>query len=91
MRHAAPASRRVRGAKGGARVFAATPALPLESVRPEAPPQLEQTAALVRAIRRAYASPTAYGGLERFTVTDIHDFARRLVEQGVLVQQDGLR
>ena len=48
--------------------------------------EVEQTAALVRAIRQAYASPTGYGGLERFTVTDVHDFARRLVEQGVRVE-----
>jgi hypothetical protein len=43
----------------------------------------EQAAALVRAIRRAYSSPTDYPGLERFTVTDIHEFARRLTAQGV--------
>jgi hypothetical protein len=48
----------------------------------------EQAAALVRAIRRAYGSPGSYGGLERFTVTDIHDFARRLVEQGVTAPDD---
>jgi hypothetical protein len=39
----------------------------------------ESALALVRAIRRVYGSD--YGGLERFTVTDIHDFARKLVEQ----------
>jgi hypothetical protein len=49
--------------------------------------QLETVAALVRAIRRAYSSPTGYGGLERFTVADIHEFARRLVEEGVQVDE----
>jgi hypothetical protein len=48
----------------------------------------EQTAALVRAIRRAYGAPGGYGGLERFTVTDIHDFARRLVAEGVRASED---
>jgi hypothetical protein len=45
--------------------------------------QRETVAALVRAIRRAYGSPTGHGGLERFTVADIHEFARRLVQEGV--------
>jgi hypothetical protein len=49
----------------------------------------EQAAALVRAIRRAHGSETGHPGLERFTVTDIHDFARRLVEQGVRATEDG--
>ncbi len=39
--------------------------------------------ALVRAIRRAHGCAERYGGLEGFTVTDIHDFARRLVDEGV--------
>ncbi|HEV2085887.1 MAG TPA: hypothetical protein VGR09_12490 [Gemmatimonadales bacterium] len=42
------------------------------------------TAALVRAIRRAHPGDvTVGGGIVSFHVTDIHDFARRLVEQGV--------
>jgi hypothetical protein len=49
----------------------------------------EHVAALVRAIRRAHSSDYGYPGLERFTVTDIHDFARRLVEQGVRATEDG--
>ena len=39
----------------------------------------EQVAALVRAISRAHQSPSGYGGVERFSVSDIHEFARRLV------------
>jgi hypothetical protein len=55
--------------------------MPLEtSLRTD---QREAIASLVRAIRRAYGSPSGYGGLERFTVADIHEFARRLVEEGV--------
>jgi hypothetical protein len=49
----------------------------------------ERVAALVRAIRRAHHSPSGYGGVERFTVTDIHEFARRLVEQGVRAKNAG--
>jgi hypothetical protein len=48
----------------------------------------ERVAALVRAIRRAYQSPSGYGGVERFTVSDIHAFARRLVAEGVRVLED---
>jgi hypothetical protein len=55
--------------------------MPLETPLPVA--DRETVAALVRAIRRAYGSPSGYGGLERFTVPDIHEFARRLVEEGV--------
>jgi hypothetical protein len=43
----------------------------------------ERVAALVRAIRRAYVSPAGYGGVERFIVGNVHDFARRLIEEGV--------
>ncbi len=44
----------------------------------------EQAAAgLVRAIRRAYQSPTAYGGVEAFHVANLHEFAGRLVAEGV--------
>jgi hypothetical protein len=43
----------------------------------------ERIAALVRAIRRAHQSPSGYGGLVSFHVADIHEFTRRLVEQGV--------
>jgi hypothetical protein len=42
-----------------------------------------EAAALVRAIRQAYGKASDYGALERFTVYDIHDFARRLVAAGV--------
>jgi hypothetical protein len=50
--------------------------------------QREQTAALVRLIRRAYGSQTEYGGLEAFHVANIHDFARRLVAEGVRAIED---
>jgi hypothetical protein len=43
----------------------------------------ERVAALVRAIRRVHQSPSGYGALVSFHVADIHEFARRLVEQGV--------
>ncbi len=55
-------------------------------VQPIALTQSETVAALVRAIRRADGAPHGYGSVERFTVTDVHDFARRLVEEGVQVQ-----
>jgi hypothetical protein len=44
--------------------------------------QREQTAALVRAIRRGHESPSGYGGVEAFHVSNVHDFARKLIEQG---------
>jgi hypothetical protein len=45
----------------------------------------EAAADLVRAIRRVYGSTDGIGGVEKFTVHDVHDFARRLLEQGVSV------
>lgn len=51
-------------------------------------PHSIESAALVRAIRRAYRSPDGYGGVERFTVVDIHDFARQLAAEGVVVRED---
>jgi hypothetical protein len=54
---------------------------PTES--PPATVPATEAIALVRAIRRAYGSSSGYDGLERFTVTDIHEFARKLVAQGV--------
>jgi hypothetical protein len=56
-------------------------------MRPVIQTEREQAAALVRAIRRAHGSAEGYGGLERFTVTNIHDFARRLVNQGVVARE----
>jgi hypothetical protein len=57
-------------------------------VTTERPPQRPDTvAALVRAIRCAYGSPHEYGGLEAFHVHNIHEFARRLAEQGVRVEE----
>jgi hypothetical protein len=38
--------------------------------------------------RQAYVFPTGYGGLERFTVTDIHNFARKLTAQDVTAPDD---
>jgi hypothetical protein len=52
-------------------------------------PRGEAVAVPVRAIRRAYQSPVGYGGVERFTVTDIHEFARRLAAEGVRALEDG--
>jgi hypothetical protein len=60
--------------------------MPIEIALPVA--DRETVAALVRAIRRAYGSTSGLSGLERFTVTDIHDFARRLAEQGVRADLD---
>jgi hypothetical protein len=48
----------------------------------------EAAAAIVRAIRRVYGSPDGIGGIEKFTVHNVHDFARRLLEQGVRVVED---
>jgi hypothetical protein len=59
--------------------------MPLETPLPT--DHREAVVALVRAIRRAYGSPSGYGGLERFTVADIHEFARRLVEEGVRARE----
>jgi hypothetical protein len=58
----------------------------LEPLAP--PPHSQESAALVRAIRRAIRSQLGYTGLERFTVTDIHEFARRLAAQGVQATED---
>jgi hypothetical protein len=51
-------------------------------------PQRDQVAALTRAIRRAYGSQSGYGGVERFSVSDIHEFARKLVAEGVRAIED---
>jgi selenocysteine lyase/cysteine desulfurase len=48
----------------------------------------EEITALVRAIRRAYGAPYGTAGVEAFHVHNIHDFARRLVEQGIAVRED---
>jgi hypothetical protein len=57
--------------------------------REEAVIQLrDQVAALVRAIRRAYKSPSGYGGVEAFHVSNVHEFARRLVAEGVRAIED---
>jgi hypothetical protein len=48
----------------------------------------EAAAAIVRAIRRVYGSPDGIGGVEVFRVENIHDFARRLLGQGVIVHED---
>ena len=47
----------------------------------------DEVAALVRAIRRAHDGEQ-YGGVVMFTVRDIHEFAQRLVREGVTVQQE---
>jgi hypothetical protein len=47
----------------------------------------EAVTALVCAIRRAYGKPSDYGWLVAFHVADIHEFARRLVEQGIRVEE----
>jgi hypothetical protein len=52
-------------------------------------PVLAKQAALVRAIRRAYGSPSSCTGLERFTVTDTQEFGRKLIEQGVTAADPG--
>ena len=48
----------------------------------------EAAAALVRAIHRVYGSPDGIGGVEKFTVHNVHDFARRLLEQGVTAHEE---
>jgi hypothetical protein len=48
----------------------------------------DQVAALVRAIRRVHESPSGYGGVEAFHVANVHDFARRLVAEGVRASED---
>ena len=50
--------------------------------------QRDQVAALVRAIRRAHQSPSGYGGVEAFHVSNVHEFARRLVAEGVRASED---
>lgn len=53
------------------------------------PAEQKAAAALVRAIRRVMRHPkegdNLNGGVERFTVHDVHDFPRRLLEEGVTV------
>jgi hypothetical protein len=48
----------------------------------------EQVAALVRAIRRAHLLPSEYGGVEAFHVSNVHEFARRQVAEGVHAIED---
>ena len=57
----------------------------------ETTPQQEAAADLVRAIRRIYGSPDGIGGVEKFTVHNVHDFARRLLEQGVTASTGAVR
>jgi hypothetical protein len=56
-------------------------------VSTETAAEQEAAAAIVRAIRRAYGKPSYYGWLEAFHVSNIHDFARRLLEQGVTARE----
>ena len=51
----------------------------------------EAAAAIVRAIRRVYGSGDGIGGVEKFTVHNVHDFARRLLEQGVTASTGAVR
>lgn len=61
---------------------------------PQTAPQVDSTvstgqvAALVRAIRQAYGAPCGLSGVEAFHVHNIHDFARRLADQGVIAKED---
>jgi hypothetical protein len=48
----------------------------------------EAAAAIVRAIRQVYGSRDGIGGVEKFTVHNVHDFARRLLEQGVTAREE---
>jgi hypothetical protein len=44
----------------------------------------EAAAAIVRAIRRVYGSSDGgISGVDQFRVENVHQFARRLIEQGV--------
>jgi hypothetical protein len=48
----------------------------------------EAAAAIVRAIRRVYGSPDGIGGVDQFRVENVHQFARRLLEQGVTAREE---
>jgi hypothetical protein len=48
----------------------------------------EAAAAIVRAIRRVYGSADAdISGVDQFRVENVHEFARRLLEQGVSIRE----
>jgi hypothetical protein len=49
--------------------------------------QQEAAAALVRPSAASMAPPDGIGGVEKFTVHNVHDFARRLLEQVVTIQE----
>jgi hypothetical protein len=48
----------------------------------------EAAAAIVRAIRRVYGSADGIGGVDQFRVENVHQFARRLLEEGVTAQEE---
>ena len=49
----------------------------------------EAAAAIVRAIRRVYgSSDDGVSGVDQFRVENVHQFARRLLEQGVAAPED---
>jgi hypothetical protein len=49
----------------------------------------EAAAAIVRAIRRVYGSTDAgISGVDQFRVENVHEFARRLLKQGVTAQEE---
>jgi hypothetical protein len=48
----------------------------------------EAAAAMVRAIRRVYGSPDGISGVDQFRVENVHQFARRLLEQGVTAHEE---
>jgi hypothetical protein len=43
----------------------------------------DEVAALVRAIRHAFQSPSGFSGLEAFHLSNIHQFAQKLMAEGV--------
>jgi hypothetical protein len=58
----------------------------LESGRAAA---LDHAAALVRAIRRAHRSPSGFDSVEAFHIHNVHEFAARLVAEGVRASEVG--
>ena len=49
----------------------------------------EAAAALVRAIRRVYGSSDGgISGVDQFRVENVHQFVRRLLEQGVTAREE---
>jgi hypothetical protein len=61
---------------------------PGTAVSVETTAEQEAAAAIVRAIRKVYGSHDGIGGVDQFRVENVHQFARRLLKQGVTAHEE---